>query len=110
MKKVILACSALSLSAALVGCGTMNTVNETGTALVGTGVGFVSGAGTMVGNGVNTGVGVVTGATTMVGNGVTKSVNYVTGQPSQSTYKKPGLVKHNGHTYRMQNGQYVRVR
>lgn len=137
MKKLIITgISACVLAAGLTGCNTLNKAEQTGNAVVGTGVGFVGAVGTTavrgvgaVGRGVGTvgytaarGVGAV-GYTAVRGVGAVGStavhtvgsgVNYMTGKPAtyhnNRMYYKQGLVHRNGHTYRIQNGRYVLVR
>jgi hypothetical protein len=148
MKKLIITgISACVLTVSLTGCNTLNKAEQTGNAVVGTGVGFVGAVGTTavrgvgaVGRGVGTvgytaarGVGAVgytavrgvgaVGYTAVRGVGAVGStavhtvgsgVNYMTGKPAtyhnNRMYYKQGLVHHNGHIYRIQNGRYVLVR
>lgn len=61
MKKIIMAgASVVFAAASLVGCSTMNAVDNTGRAVVGTGVGVVSGVGYATTRTVGAGVNVVT--------------------------------------------------
>ncbi len=134
MNKLVIGSSALLLSLSLVGCQTMNGVNQFGQStvgVVGNGVKYgVNTVGSGVKYGVNTvGTGVKYGMTT-VGNGfgylANTSVNTgrtVTGvatvptralaQPSYqtvNTYHGNKVVYYKGQHYVLKNGQYMLVR
>lgn len=112
MKKLIITSSAVLMSLSLVGCNTMNSgsnlvgntvqygAHTVGTGIkygaqtVGTGIGYVANTGAFVGRGVGT----------VVGGGL----GLVTGQ--NTSYQKNGMIYHNGHQYRLQNGKYVLIR
>lgn len=116
-KLVITSSAAVIMSLSLVGCNTMNSMNngmnnvsQFGNKTIGTGVkytaqtigvgaGFIADTGAVVGKGIgsvaNMGVGVVT-----------SPFNYRGMKPA---YNK-SVVYHNGHRYVLRNGSYVLVR
>ncbi len=102
MKTLIIGCSVL-MSLSLVGCNTMNDgMNKTSqfsNNTVGRGVHYVATTGATVGKTVGTGV------TTVLGGGM----DLVTGK-TVTHYNNKNVMYRNGHTYKLQHGQYVLVR
>jgi hypothetical protein len=97
MNKIILSVVAVSaFSLNLMGCQPFNAVGRAGNTVVGTGVGLVSTTGATVGRAVGAGVDI------LVGRPATRN--------DMVAYRKNGVVYHNGHAYRIQNGRYVRAR
>lgn len=111
MKKLIITSSAVLISLSLVSCNTMNDASQfsnrtVGTGIkygaqtVGTGVGYVTNAGAFVGRGVGT----------VVGTGVGVITRHPASYQAVKTNQKNGMIYHNGHHYKLQNGKYVLVR
>lgn len=96
MKKLIITCTAIvGLSAMMTGCGWQH-VNNAGDAVVNTGTGVVKTTGAVVDKTVGTGLDLLVG-------------RHATSQ-DMKVYRKNGVVYHNGHAYKIQNGKYVLVR
>lgn len=96
MKKLLIISSTCLFSLSLVGCQTMDSAAKAGGSVVDTGVHAISYTGHAVGSTIGTGVNYLTGHST-----TQKTVN---------NYHRNDIVNHNGHQYRLHNGQYVLVR
>lgn len=94
MNKLILA-GVSALTIGLSGCSTIHDVGNAGGAVVGTGVGFVTTAGSTAIGTVEKGVGVLVGSPAS--------------RHDVKTYNHKGVVYHNGHAYHIKNGRYVLV-
>lgn len=96
MKNTVIVGSLLSISLTLIGCAALHDATQVSTSIVKAGGQVVTTTGHAVGTTVNAGV------------------NLLTGRPATrhhvATYRKHGVVHHNGHTYKIEHGKYILIR
>lgn len=96
MKKTLIIGSVVSFSLAMASCTLLHDTTQVGTSVV------------------HTGERVVTTTGHVVGTSVHKGLNLLTGQTAThhdvATYRRHGVIHHNGHMYKIEHGKYVLVR